>query len=157
MGAMENFETNQNVHFTSSKPIYDFYVAGPYETAEQVESMERLERVLKGRGKNLYLPRFAMDVNVSGPRAVFEDRIRAIGNSAALIANFDDKDPGTVFSMGYAYALGKPVYAYCEGILPNARISLMIDQAATAVLDGPADLESLLDSGRIKPLNLEQC
>ncbi|PAU67252.1 nucleoside 2-deoxyribosyltransferase [Bifidobacterium criceti] len=155
-GAMENFETNQSMQFTSSKPIYDFYVAGPYETPEQVESMERLERVLKGRGKNLYLPRFAMDVNVAGPRAVFEDRIRAIGNSAALIANLDDKDPETIFAMGYASALGKPVYAYCEGILPNARISLMIDQAATAVLDGPADLESLLDSGRVKPLDLDQ-
>ena len=48
------------------------------------------------------------------------------------------------------------MYAYCEGILPNGRISLMVDQAATAVLDGPADLESLLDSGRVKPLDLDQ-
>lgn len=156
MGSMDNFETNQHLTFTSSRPIYDFYVAGPYETAEQVESMERLERVLKSRGKNLYLPRFAMDVSVSGPRAVFEDRIQVIRNSAALIANLDDMDPGAIFAIGYAVALGKPTYAYCEGILPNARISLMIDQGSTAVLDGPADLESLLDSGRIKPLDLDQ-
>lgn len=46
---MENFNANQHITFTSSKPIYDFYVAGPYQTAEQVESMERLERVLQHR------------------------------------------------------------------------------------------------------------
>ncbi|MUH58980.1 nucleoside 2-deoxyribosyltransferase [Bifidobacterium canis] len=153
---MENLETNNTITFTSSKPIYDFYVAGPYETAEQVESMERLERVLHDRNMSMYRPRFAMDVNVSGPEAVFEHRIEALKNSRAVIANFDDKDEGTIFTMGYAYALGKPVYAYCEGILPNARISLMIDQAATAVLDGPSALAELLDSGRVKPLNLEQ-
>ncbi len=60
----------------------------------------------------------------------------------------DDNDAGAVFALAYGYALGKPVYAYC-GILPNGRISLMVDKAATAVLDGPADLESLLDSGRV--------
>lgn len=28
---MENFNANQHITFTSSKPIYDFYVAGPYQ------------------------------------------------------------------------------------------------------------------------------
>ncbi len=42
--AMSNFDSNETIQFTSSKPVYDFYVAGPYETAEQVESMERLRR-----------------------------------------------------------------------------------------------------------------
>ena len=64
---MSNFDSNETIQFTSSKPVYDFYVAGPYETAEQVESMERLEKVLNDRGMSVYRPRFAMDVNVSGP------------------------------------------------------------------------------------------
>lgn len=153
---MENFNANQHITFTSSKPIYDFYVAGPYQTAEQVESMERLERVLQHRNLSVYRPRFAMDVNVSGPEAVFENRIEAIKNSAAVIANFDDKDAGAIFALAYGFALGKPVYAYCEGILPNSRISLMVDQAATAVLDGPAALEDLLDSGQVRPIQLDE-
>ena len=96
---MENFNANQHITFTSSKPIYDFYVAGPYQTAEQVESIERLERVLQHRNLSVYRPRFAMDVNVSGPEAVFENRIEAIKNSAAVIANFDDKDAGAIFAL----------------------------------------------------------
>ena len=56
----------------------------------------------------------------------------------------------------YGFALGKPVYAYCEGILPNSRISLMVDQAATAVLDGPAALEELLNSGQARPIQLDE-
>lgn len=156
MEGMENLLTNQEITFTSSKPVYDFYVAGPYETDEQVASMERLERVLHDRGLRAYLPRFATDVNVEGPRAAFDDRCRAIRNSAALIANLDDRDPGAVFALGYAYALGKPVYAYCEGIMPNERISLMVAQASAAVLNGPADLESLLDSGRVERIRLDE-
>lgn len=118
--------------------------------------MERLERVLQHRNLSVYRPRFAMDVNVSGPEAVFENRIEAIKNSAAVIANFDDKDAGAIFALAYGFALGKPVYAYCEGILPNSRISLMVDQAATAVLDGPAALEELLDSGQARPIQLDE-
>lgn len=86
---MSNFDSNETIQFTSSKPVYDFYVAGPYETAEQVESMERLEKVLNDRGMSVYRPRFAMDVNVSGPQAVFANRIAAIANSRAVIANMD--------------------------------------------------------------------
>lgn len=153
---MSNFASNSPISFTSSKPIYDFYVAGPYETDEQLASMERLEHVLHDRHASTYLPRFAMDINVAGPQAVFEARLKAIHDSAALIANFDDKDPGTIFAMGYAYALGKPVYAYCEGIQPNDHISLMVGQAATAVLTGPADLESLLDSGKTQHVSLDE-
>ena len=84
---MENFNANQHITFTSSKPIYDFYVAGPYQTAEQVESMERLERVLQHRNLSVYRPRFAMDVNVSGPEAVFENRIEAIKNGTEVVGN----------------------------------------------------------------------
>ncbi|MEE1296733.1 MAG: nucleoside 2-deoxyribosyltransferase [Bifidobacterium sp.] len=152
---MEQINTG-NGSFTSSKPIFDFYVAGPYQTAEQVESMERLEKVLEDRKQRMYQPRFHGDVNVDGPQAVFAKRLDALRNSAAVIANYDDKDPGTIWTIGYAYALGKPVYVYCEGLTPDTRMSLMVAQSATRILTGPTDLEDMLDSGETEPVTVEE-
>lgn len=149
------FESD-NITFTSSRPIYDFYVAGPYQTNDQVESMERLEKVLHDRHQKTYLPRFEGDINVLGPQTVFENRCKAIANSAAVIANYDDKDPGTIFAIGYAYSLGKPVYVYCEGLVPNMPMSVMVAQAATAIFDGSADLEAFLDSGHCASVSVSE-
>ncbi|NEG69335.1 nucleoside 2-deoxyribosyltransferase [Bifidobacterium choloepi] len=148
-----------NIHdtnFTSSEPIYDFFVAGPFFTHPEMQSMERLEHVLTVRHKRLFMPRFAADLSTVGPTQCFNVDLQGIRNSRALIANVMDTDPGTMFEIGYAYSLGKPVYVYAEGIQPGAKMNLMIAQAATVILTGPADLEALLDSGKFESVEVTQ-
>ncbi|KFI68710.1 nucleoside 2-deoxyribosyltransferase [Bifidobacterium magnum] len=148
---------DENVEFTSSEPIYDFYVAGPFFTNTEVESMERLEKVLQDRHKKLFMPRFAGgqdSIAEDGGKAVFAKDVQAIRNSKAIIANLVDDDPGTLFEIGYAYALGKPVYLYNEGMEPGAKMNLMLVRSAKVILTGPADLEALLDSGEFEAVDV---
>lgn len=151
---METLHT-ETVDFTSDKPIYDFYVAGPFFTHPQMESMERLEHVLQVRHKKMFRPRFDAPLDTLGPERCFQTDLNAIANSEAVIANVLDEDPGTMFDIGYAYALGKPVYVYDEGMLPGTRMNLKIVEAAKVILTGPADLEALLDSGKFESVSVD--
>lgn len=153
---MENLETH-DAPFTSSKPIYDFYVAGPFFTDTELASMERLERVLKDRHKKLFMPRFngdQDDIARDGGKRIFAGDTQAIKNSKIVIANLIDDDPGTLFEIGYAHALGKPIYLYNEGMEPGAKMNLMLVQSADVILTGPADLEALLDSGQFEAVKV---
>lgn len=152
---MEN-EIFEDKPFTSSKPIYDFYVAGPFFNRDQVDSMERLERVLDDRHRRMFRPRFMVDLDKVGANECFKQDIQGIQNSAAVIANIVDDDPGTLFEIGYAYSLGKPVYVYDEGAKPGDELNLMIAQAATVIFNGPTDLESFLDSGEFMITNKDE-
>jgi nucleoside deoxyribosyltransferase len=42
----------------------------------------------------------------------------------------DGRDPGTMWEMGYAFAAGKPVIAFCEG---DPYFSLMIDGSSACI------------------------
>lgn len=67
-------------------------------------------------------------------RRVFERDLRMIEWCEAVVAVLDDFDAGTVFEMGYAYALKKPVIA-CFCVMPE-RLNLMIAQSAIAFCAG---------------------
>jgi nucleoside 2-deoxyribosyltransferase len=56
------------------------------------------------------------------------------------LAVLDGRDPGTLWEMGYAFAIGKPVIAFCEG---DPFFSLMIDGSSACI----AGLENI--DGRI--------
>jgi nucleoside 2-deoxyribosyltransferase len=130
-----------------SDKAYDCYVAGPFFDPEQTASMERLERVLEDHGKKLFKPRLVSQIEEVGPEGCFADDIHGIGSSAMVIANLVDEDPGTMFEIGYAHALGVPVYGYFEGLTPMNRVNLMIAQAVELVFSGPDDLASYLETG----------
>ncbi|KAB7791121.1 nucleoside 2-deoxyribosyltransferase [Bifidobacterium leontopitheci] len=110
--------------------------------------MERLEAVLEGHGKRLFKPRFASDIAEVGPEGCFADDVQGIRDADAVIANLRGEDTGTMFEVGFAYALGKPVYGYYEGLRGTDRINLMISQSVSMVFAGPADLARWLETGR---------
>ena len=126
---------------------YDFYASGPFFDPEQTASMERMEQALEGAGGSVFKPRLADRIEDAEPEECFAAYIGGIRDSRALIANLMDEDPGTVFEIGYAHALGKPVYGYLEGLTPMDRVNLMIGQAVEAVFAGPEDLRRWLETG----------
>lgn len=126
---------------------YDIYVAGPFFDPEQTASMERLEKVLEDHGKKLFKPRFVSQIEEVGPEGCFADDIKGINSSKAVIANLMDEDAGTMFEIGYAYALGMPVYGYFDGLTPMDRVNLMVAQAVEMVFAGPEDVAKYLETG----------
>ena len=119
---------------------YDFYVAGPFFDPEQTASMERLEKIL-------FKPRFVSQIEEVGPEGCFADDIHGINAAKAVVANLMDEDPGTMFEIGYAHALGIPVYGYFENLTPMDRVNLMIAQAVELVFVGPDDVAKYLETG----------
>ncbi|KFI84523.1 MULTISPECIES: nucleoside 2-deoxyribosyltransferase [Bifidobacterium] len=130
-----------------SEKEYDYYVAGPFFDPEQTSSMERLEKVLEEHGKKLFKPRFVSQFEEVGPEGCFADDIKGINSSKAVIANLMDEDAGTMFEIGYAHALGMPVYGYFDGLTPMDRVNLMVAQAVEMVFAGPEDVAKYLETG----------
>ena len=132
---------------TLEPPAHDFYVAGPFFDPGQIAQMERLEAVLEAHGRTMFKPRFASDIAKVGPEGCFADDVAGIRTARAVIANLKGEDTGTMFEVGYAYALGLPVYGYYEGLTHTDRINLMISQSVSMVFSGPDDLAHWLETG----------
>lgn len=147
---------DNKVNDETNAKTYDFYVAGPFFDPEQSDSMERLESVLERHGRKLFKPRFVSQIEEVGPDGCFRDDINGILSSRAVIANLMDEDPGTMFEIGYAHALGMPVYGYSEGLTPMDRVNLMVAQAVEMVFSGPDDLDRWLGTGEHEEIDYIQ-
>jgi nucleoside 2-deoxyribosyltransferase len=127
---------------------YDYYAAGPFFNSEQILSMQGMEKVLFGHHATVFRPRFASDIAVVGPNQCFLDDCAGIRASRCLIANLIDDDPGTMFEIGYAIALGKQVYAYKEGCQPGDKVNLMIAESVKELFVSAGDLDEFLSRGQ---------
>ena len=126
---------------------YDFYVAGPFFDPEQTASMERLEKILEDHGRYCSSRGLSARSKEVGLEGCFADDIHGINAAKAVVANLMDEDPGTMFEIGYAHALGIPVYGYFENLTPMDRVNLMIAQAVELVFVGPDDVAKYLETG----------
>lgn len=134
---------------------FDFYAAGPFFNKAQVASMEGMEEVLEAHGKTLFKPR-KHEHRGTGPAACFADDVEGIAASDAVIANLVDGDTGTMWEIGYAYALGKPVYGYLDGLRPGERVNLMITQSVRAIFASREALARFLETGEAEELELAE-
>lgn len=137
--------TNTVTNTTNTE--YDFYAAGPFFNSTEVASMERLETALESHGKRLFKPRFESDLAAIGAKACFEADVEGIRSAKAVIANLIDDDPGTMFEIGYAHGIGKPVYAYLDGLKDGDAVNIMISQSVDAVFTSVEDLTRFLETG----------
>ncbi|MBQ9032475.1 MAG: nucleoside 2-deoxyribosyltransferase [Parasporobacterium sp.] len=111
------------------------YIAGPFFNEEELNTMTEVERILEGRGLEMYCPRLHDDLeheymSSEWSRATFELDRDAIDRSSIVLAVYHGNysDTGTAWECGYAYAKGLPLIVVHAGDSSN----LMIHESAIA-------------------------
>lgn len=92
---------------------YDVYLAGPFFNDYQKSVMDQAKGLLLKHGFKVADPRELGPVIVDMPkekrthevtRGIFDGNIKAMENSIFMLAWADEKDTGTAFELGFAYA-----------------------------------------------------
>ncbi len=98
------------------------YIAEPLFTPGERKYAEEIDELVRNLGFDTYLPHRDAGVferSKSSSRTFFENDLKELKECAFVVAilNGTDVDSGTAWEIGYAYAMGKPVY----GILEDTR------------------------------------
>lgn len=88
------------------------YLAGPFFTTSELWLVTEAWRFLKDGGVPVFSPYH--DVGRGPPAVVAPKDIAGIHKCSAMLALVDGCDPGTLYEVGYARALGIPVVALAE-------------------------------------------
>ncbi len=86
------------------------YLAGPFFTPPGLWIIEETRHYLQEQGLVVFSPYHQVGCGL--PSSVVPKDIQAIQSCDILFALLDGQDPGTLFEIGYARALGKRVIAY---------------------------------------------
>ncbi|MCK9389197.1 MAG: nucleoside 2-deoxyribosyltransferase [Sulfuritalea sp.] len=134
------------------------YLAGPDVFRPDVEAWANSARELcRQYGFEALTP---LDHCETEPRQICEGNLELIRKAQMVVANLNpfrgaEPDSGTVFELGYGFALGKKVWGYvASGESLLERVSRLVGQT---VVDGephPTDAQGLLIENFGLPLNL---
>ena len=96
---------------TQSEYEYDVFLICPIKDANLVQKakMEVYIAKLECEGKNVYYPADDTDQNDDYGYRICMDNAQAISNSAEVHIFFDPTSKGSLFDLGVAFALGKPL------------------------------------------------
>lgn len=98
------------------------YLAGPFFSMGQRWLVDESRRVLIELDLNVFSP--VHDVGRGSAHEVAPQDIAAIHECDAMFAIIDGLDSGTVFEIGYARALGKPVFGLAQSV-PEEDLKMM--------------------------------
>lgn len=77
--------------------------------------------------------------------ATFEGNCHHIQTADFLLVNTRDKDMGTIWEAGYAYAFNKPIVYYCAGLPAGSKFNLMLSRSGVKVCTSMDELTSYLN------------
>lgn len=127
-------EKIKNVNLNEKK--YDFYIASGFFTPQQIEEVEFIKSELDKRGFSYFSPKDDSAVedinNPENRKKVFALNDEAIRNSRMMVVNTNNKDMGTLFESGMAYALGMKIIYVCFQLGPNGQLNLMLSESGVA-------------------------
>ena len=142
-------------------PKQKVYLAAGWFNPVQAEELDKLEAVCNSRDWiDLASPRQIFVCPPNAPKetqdATFMGNLEHIASADFLIVNTRDKDIGTIWEAGFAFALRKPIIYFCAGLPDGAKFNLMLARSGCKVATSFEDLESYLDrSWETKQLILE--
>ncbi len=117
--------------------VPEIYLAGPFFNLPQRWLIEQARTNLREVGLKVFSPFHA--VGLGSANDVVQKDLQAIHESNLMFAIVDGMDPGTVYEIGYARALGKPVIVYSQSEAEeNVKMMVgsgcvMCDNYATAI------------------------
>lgn len=92
----------------------NIYLAGPFREIYQRFLIDEARRYLSEFGMEVFSP--VHDIGRGPAEKVVPKDLNAIQNSDIVFAILNGSSPGTLFEVGYAVALGKPVYCLAENM-----------------------------------------
>jgi nucleoside 2-deoxyribosyltransferase len=113
------------------------YLAGPFFSIGQRWLVDEVRRVLLGLDVKVFSP--VHDVGRGSAEDIAPKDISAIHECDAMLAIIDGIDSGTIFEIGYARALGKPVFGLAQSI-PEEDLKMIVGSDCIV----SADFASLL-------------
>ncbi len=125
------------------------YIAEPLFTPGERKYAEEIDELVRNLGFDTYLPHRDAGVferGKSSSKTFFENDLKELKECAFVVAilNGTDVDSGTAWEIGYAYAMGKPVY----GILEDTRkpnLDLLNPMIVNSILKIALNKEELMN------------
>jgi len=99
---------------TDPKKKHDVYVAGPFFNYAQLQVIEELADFFLDAGLRVFSPYH--HVGVGQPTHVANQDLDALRACRVVLAYLEGYDPGTIFEVGYARAIGIPVLIYAPNL-----------------------------------------
>ncbi len=92
------------------KKRYDLYVAGPFFNFAQLSVVEEMANLFRDAGLRVFSPYH--DVGLGRAAQIAKQDLDGLNASRIVVACLEGYDPGTVFEVGHARAVGIPVLVY---------------------------------------------
>ena len=132
------------------------YLASPFFNEEQINRIEKVERLLENRAEyQLFSPRkeilLVPDSSEEDRNHAFRKNIETINDSDLVICITDGKDIGTIWEAGYAYAKNKQILYFCETLGGNP-FNVMLAKSAYGIATSFEQLKNMIKTG-----NLQNC
>jgi nucleoside 2-deoxyribosyltransferase len=127
------------------------YLASGWFNPTQAEELTQLEKIFDDRHEffDLASPRRIFVCPPDAPKDVqlhtFEGNLEHIESADFLVVNTRDKDIGTIWEAGYAYANDVPIVYFCAGLPEGAKFNLMLARSGIKVCTSFEQLENYLD------------
>lgn len=141
------------------------YLASGWFNPIQEQELTQLEKLFDDRQQHFDLasPRRIFvckpDASKETQESVFSGNLHHIETSDFVLVNTRDKDIGTIWEAGYAYAHKKPIVYFCGGLPKGAKFNLMLARSGIKVctsIDELTDyLQRCIDKGSmiVEPYN----
>jgi len=127
------------------------YLASGWFNPVQAEELTNLESIFDSRSNYFELasPRRIFVCPPNAPKEVqdetFNGNLHHIETADFLLVNTRDKDIGTIWEAGYAFAFKKPIIYFCAGLPEGAKFNLMLARSGIKVCTSFKELEEYLD------------
>ena len=127
------------------------YLASGWFNPVQAKELTELERIFDERSEHFDLasPRRIFVCPPDAPKSVqdetFSGNLHHIETADFLLVNTRDKDIGTIWEAGYAFAFDKPIVYFCAGLPAGAKFNLMLARSGIKVCTSFEQLEEYLD------------
>lgn len=126
------------------------YLASGWFNPTQAEELTRLEEICDSRKWiDLASPRRIFVCPPDAPKetqdATFDGNLHHIKTADFLIVNTRDKDIGTIWEAGFAFANEVPIVYFCAGLPAGAKFNLMLARSGVKVCTSFEELENYLD------------
>lgn len=148
---MSTEQTNE-VNETTEQEVVSakVYLASGWFSPTAAEELTRLEEIFDSREWiDLASPRRIFVCPPDAPKDVqdktFVGNLEHITTSNFLLVNTRDKDIGTIWEAGFAFAHQKPIVYFCAGLPEGAKFNLMLARSGIKVCTSFEELEDYLD------------